>query len=98
MSEREIAAGHAKKYILSLTNTTASAPKDRCHSQHNDEIKKQVNKHVNTVTQQKLGSHNHVAEITNGDNGSLHIYEIKFKTIEAQRACTGDFRPCAYPH
>ena len=32
MSEREIAAGHAKKYILSHTNTTASAPKDRYHS------------------------------------------------------------------
>ena len=32
MSKREIAAAAAKKYILSLTNTTASAPADRYHS------------------------------------------------------------------
>ena len=32
MSKREIAAAAAKKYILSTTNTTASAPNDRYHS------------------------------------------------------------------
>ena len=32
MSKREIAAAAAKKYILSTTNTTASAPADRYHS------------------------------------------------------------------
>ena len=32
MSKREIAAAAAKKYILSTTNTTASAPTDRHHS------------------------------------------------------------------
>ena len=32
MSKREIAAAAAKKYILSATNTTASAPADRYHS------------------------------------------------------------------
>ena len=32
MSKREIAAAAAKKYILSPTNTTASAPADRYHS------------------------------------------------------------------
>ena len=31
MSKREIAAAAAKKYILSTTNTTASAPNDRYH-------------------------------------------------------------------
>ena len=32
MSKREIAAAAAKKYILSTTNMTASAPPDRFHS------------------------------------------------------------------
>ena len=32
MSKRENAAATAKKYILSTTNTTASAPPDRFHS------------------------------------------------------------------
>ena len=32
MSKREIAAAAAKKYVLSPTNTTASAPADRYHS------------------------------------------------------------------
>ena len=31
MSQREIAAAAAKKYILSITNTTASAPTDSYH-------------------------------------------------------------------